>query len=105
MWNDIPACQHFRGHTFEAEVSKLVTRLVHRYDQTERETDGAVSLEFDGSKTAKSISQGRRANILGLVTGFNTIIKEATNRGSSIARTPNMFYFIIVLFKDTLVGS
>ena len=23
-WNDIPACKHFRGHTFEAEVLKLV---------------------------------------------------------------------------------
>ena len=29
-WNDIPAFQHFRGHTFEAEVSKVVMRLVRR---------------------------------------------------------------------------
>ena len=41
-WNDTHAFQHFRRHTFEAEVSKLVMRLVRRYDQDERETDGAV---------------------------------------------------------------
>ena len=42
-WNDIPTCRHFRGHTFEAEVSKLVRRLVRHCDQHERETDGAVN--------------------------------------------------------------
>ena len=31
-WNDIPACKHFRGHTVEAEVSKLVMRLVRHYE-------------------------------------------------------------------------
>ena len=37
-----PAYKHFRGNTFEAEVSKLVMTLVRHYDQDERETDGAV---------------------------------------------------------------
>ena len=34
--NDIPACQQVRGSTFEAEVSKLVMRLVRGYDQHKR---------------------------------------------------------------------
>ena len=33
--------------------------------------------------------------------GFNTFIKEATKRGSSIARIPIMSYCTCVLFKDT----
>ena len=32
----------FKGNTLSAEISKLVMRLVRRYDQDERETDGAV---------------------------------------------------------------
>ena len=43
-WNDILACKHFKGKTFEAEVSTLVMRLVRRHDQDERETEGAVHL-------------------------------------------------------------
>ena len=50
-WNDILACQHFRGHTFEAEVSKL---------------DGAVHWNSMGPKLRKSISEGWKAKILGL---------------------------------------
>ena len=33
-WNDSPAYTHFRGHAFEAEVSKLVMRLVRRNSRT-----------------------------------------------------------------------
>ena len=40
--NDIPAFESFKGHTYEAEVSKLVMRLARHHDQDERETDGAV---------------------------------------------------------------
>ena len=41
-WNDILADRHFKGHTFEADVSKLVMKLVRHHDQNERETDGVV---------------------------------------------------------------
>ena len=54
-WNDILACQHFRGHTFEAEASKLVMRLARRHDQDERETaDGAVHWNSMGPKLRKA---------------------------------------------------
>ena len=56
-WNDIPACQDFRGHTFEAEVSKLVMRLVRHYDQDERETDGAVHWNSMGPKLRKAFEK------------------------------------------------
>ena len=65
-WNDIPAEKHFRGHTFEAEVSKLVMRLVCRNDQDERGNRRRCTLEFDGSKTVRSISEGWRATFLEL---------------------------------------
>ena len=54
LWNDIPACQQLRGYTFDAEVSKLVMRLVRRYDQDERETDGAVHWKLIGPKLRKA---------------------------------------------------
>ena len=36
--------------------------------------------------------------------GFDTSVKEATKRGSSIPRIPERSYCTFVLFKDTLVG-
>ena len=56
-WNDIPANKHFRGNTFEAEVSKLVMRLVRRYDQDERETDGAAHWNSMGPKLRKAFQK------------------------------------------------
>ena len=51
---------------FSAEVSKLVMRLVRRYDQDEREIDGAVRWNSMVPKLrAESISEVRRAKILG----------------------------------------
>ena len=41
-WNDIPTYQNFKGDSLEAEVSKLVMRLVRHHDHKEKETDGAV---------------------------------------------------------------
>ena len=41
-------------------------RLVRRYDQDERETDGAVHWNSMGPKRAENISEGRKAKILGL---------------------------------------
>ena len=40
-WDYIPAERNFKNY-FEAEVSKLIMRLVRHYDQDVRETDGAV---------------------------------------------------------------
>ena len=52
-WNNIPAYKSFKGDSVQAEISKLVMRLVRS------------SLEFYGSKIAESISVVRRAKILG----------------------------------------
>ena len=41
-WNDIPAYKSFKGDSLQADISKLVMRLVRRYDQNEREADCAV---------------------------------------------------------------
>ena len=64
-WHDIPTYQFFKGHTFEAEVSKLVMRLVRLYDQDERETDGAVHWNSMCPTLRKPFSEVWRAKILG----------------------------------------
>ena len=56
-WNDIPAYKHFRGNILEAEVSKLVIRLVRHYDQDERESDGAVHWNSMGPKQRKAFQK------------------------------------------------
>ena len=56
-WNDILACQHFRGHTFEPEVSQLVMRLARHCDQDEREADGAVHWKSMGPKLRKAFQK------------------------------------------------
>ena len=77
-----PAYKHFRANTFEAEVSKLVMRLVRHYDQDERETDGAEWVQ-NCEKRFRPEGKNSRTQI-----GFNTFMKEATGRGSSFARIP-----------------
>ena len=56
-WNDIPANQYLRGHTFEAEVSKLVMALARHYDQNERETDGSIHWKSMGPKLRKAFQK------------------------------------------------
>ena len=41
-WNDVPACESFKRDSLSAEISKLVMRFIHHYDQDERETDAAI---------------------------------------------------------------
>ena len=64
-WNDIPACMSFKGDPLQAEISKLVMRLVRLYDQDERETDGAVHWNSMCPKLRKPFSEVWRAKILG----------------------------------------
>ena len=64
-WNDILAHKSFKGDCLQAEISKLVMRLVRRYDQDERETEGAVHWNSMGPKTAESISEAGRAKNIG----------------------------------------
>ena len=55
--------QHFRGHTLESSIWKLVMKLVRHLDQKDRETDGAVhSVEIDGCTTATRVSRRRRTH-------------------------------------------
>ena len=77
-WNDIPACQQFRGNTFEAEFSKLVMRLVRRYDQHERETDGAVYWKSMSPKLRKASQKagGRKFSD----SGFSFFYKGSAGR-------------------------
>ena len=60
-WNDISAYDHFKGNTLETEVSKLVMRLVRRYDRDER-NGRCCSVEIDVSKNATSVSENWRTN-------------------------------------------
>ena len=63
-WNDVSAHQYSKGHTFEAEVSKLVMRLLRHEDQKRKRNGRCCSLEIDGSKTATSVSENWRTQIL-----------------------------------------
>ena len=57
-----PAYKSFKGDSLKAEISKIVMRLVRRYDQDERETDGAVHWNSIGPKLRKAFqkSGGRK---------------------------------------------
>ena len=78
-WNVMLSCKHFGGHPFEAEISKLVMRLVRHYDQ-----DGAVHGNSMGPKLRRRLEgKNYRTQI-----GFNTFMKETTRRCSSVARIP-----------------
>ena len=103
-WNDIPAYKHFKGNTFVAEVSKLVVRLVRHYDQDERKTDGSCSLEFDGSKTAESTSESRRAKILGPRLASIHLRRKQQDEVPVLQEFQKISYGTFVSFKDTLVG-
>ena len=52
--NDVPACKYFKGNTLQAEISKLVMRLVRCYDQDERETDGSLHCNSMGQKLRRA---------------------------------------------------
>ena len=41
-WKDIVVCQSCYGNSRQAEISKLVMRMVRHYDLDEREPDGAI---------------------------------------------------------------
>ena len=103
-WNDILACQHFRGHSFEAEASKLswdwyVVMIKTKGKQTEL---------FIGIRWVQNCEKRSRrlegTNFRTLI-GFRKFTKEATKRGSGIARIPETSYCTFVVFKDTLVGT
>ena len=68
----------------EAEVSKLVMRVVCRYDQDERETDGAVHWNSMGPKLRKAFQKAGGRKFSGS-DWLQYIMKEVTRRGSSIA--------------------
>ena len=101
-WNDSPACESSKRDSLQAEISKLVMRLVRRCDQHERETDCAVHWKLMGPKLRKNVLGGWRAKIFRIRIGSSMFAKEATKRGSSIARTQEMSSCTFVLVKDTL---
>ena len=78
-------------------------RLVRQCDQDEREIEGAVHLEFDGSQTAESISEGLGGKNSRTQIGFNTFMKETTRRGSStLPLETYAVVFLEVTFKTSL---
>ena len=95
-WNDIHANKHFRGRIFEAEVSKLVMRLV-RYKAL---FIGNRWVRNCGKHFRRPEGKNSRTQI-----GFNASMKEATTRGSSITRISKKAHCTFVPFKDTLVGT
>ena len=65
--------KQLRGNTFEAEVSKLVMRLVRHHDQHEGETDGA------GSKNFEKCSRGLEGKHSRTVIGFLYLRRKQQN--------------------------
>ena len=61
-WEDILACESYKGDSLSAEISKLVMRLVPRYDQDERETDGAVHWKSMGPKLRRAFQKAGGRN-------------------------------------------
>ena len=59
-----------RAGSFQAEISKLVMRLVRLYDQDERETDGSVHCNSMSPKLRKAFqkSGGREFSVTGLAS-------------------------------------
>ena len=82
-WNDILACKHFNGNTFETEGSKLVMRLVRHYDQDERETDGAVHWGSMGPKLRKAFQKAGGQKFSDS-DGLQYIYERNTKRGSAL---------------------
>ena len=67
-------------------------RLVRHYDQEERETDGAVRWNTINLNISESMwRQKRSAKVFGKGLAPTHFVKEVTRRGSSIARSPNMY--------------
>ena len=103
-WKDILVGQQLRGNTIEAEVSKLVMRLVRHYDKHKKKQTAL----FIGNRWVQNCEkrsrrpEGKQSRTL---IGFSIFTKEATKRGSSVARIPERSYCTFVLFKDTLVGT
>ena len=75
-WKDILACESFKGDSLSAEISKLVLRLVRRYDQDERETDGAVLWNSMVPKLRKAFQKsGGQKNSWSRI-GFNQFMRK-----------------------------
>ena len=90
---------------FEAEVSKLVMRYWYVVVIKTKEKQmalfiGVLWVQNCGRHFRRPEGKNSRSQI-----GFNTFNKEATTRGSRIARIPQMSYCTFVLFTDTLVGD
>ena len=102
-WNDILACQYLRGHTFEAEVSSWTWHW-HVIMIKMKEKQTAV---FIGNRWVQNCEKRFRrleGNNSRTLIGFNIFTEEATKRGSSSARIPEMSCCTFAPFKDTLVG-
>ena len=77
-WNDVLAYKKFKGNTLQAEITKLVMRSGRRYDQDERETDGAVHWNSMGLKLRRAFQKAGGQK-------FSDSDWEAPRRGPSIA--------------------
>ena len=93
-WNDILACESFKGDCLQAEISKLVMRLVRRYDQDERETAGAVHCNSMGPKLRKEFQK----------SGVQHIYEGSNKMRFQYSMIPQIPFCVLVPFKDTLVG-
>ena len=102
-WNGISAYRHFKRNTFQAENAKLVMRLVRRFDQDERETDGAVGWNSVGPKLLEAFQKARGRTISD--TDWLQRIYEGSNKMRfQYCMNSRISHCTFVPFKDTLVG-
>ena len=103
-WNDIPACKFLRGNTLQAEISKLVTRLVRHFAKDERESGGPVHWNSMGPKLRKACQKagGQKSSD----TDWLQHIYEASNkmRFQYCMNSKKIYCCRFVPFKDPLVG-
>ena len=94
-WKVLANSPYGRG-SLSTAISKIVTRLVRRYDQ-ERQSDAAVHWDTTRPKLLKAFAKKKKSStrLLGERLASNSFMKEAARRGSRIARIPqkSLTYF------------
>ena len=77
MWQTIPKCPRHSGYSLSWRMSRLVSNLLHHFDQDERETDGAVPLRYDKTKIVERIPGKMALRSLQNPSGWIISTKEA----------------------------
>ena len=100
-WNDILVSRNVKGNTFESTVSKLVMKLVRRYDRDERETDGAFHWKTMVPNCESRFAR-RRMRLLWFRLASSCLQREQQDQVPTLQKTLKTSYCISALSKDTL---